>query len=193
MSAFSFPASHPVVAAPLPAPETSELETLAYLRQRLYQHVHAVAATADQPHQFLLEPQGRQHRVIVLDRDGLMSGGALTFVGFFGRRRPTADTSILGTIDNELIDEMRASPHMLSYSSLELPSGEWVNFVLMRGPEGLRHWSDGARHTYAARALAPSFYSAVRLHIGGLPHGLDPSHPLVVHRTRHIGFGHPTS
>lgn len=191
MSESTFTPSYNSVAA-LSTSVPSEIETLTYMRQRLFQSLYTAAFVDRQP-QFLTEPQGRQHRVIVFDRDGLLQDNALTFVGFFGIRRRTADFSILSAVDGELIDELHYSPHMLSYSSLELSNGEWVNFVLMRGPEGLRHWADSARHTHAARSLAPSYYTNVCLYIGVLPYGLDPAHPLRIERTRQLSFGHVAS
>ena len=191
MSKSTFTPPHSNVAA-LATSAPSEIETLNYMRQRLFQLLHT-ATILDHQAQFLTEPQGRQHRVIVFDRDGLLHSGALTFVGFFGIRRHSADFSILSAVDGELVDELYYSPHMLSYSSLELSNGEWVNFVLMRGPEGLSHWASSARHSHAARTLAPSYYTNVCLHIGVLPYGLDPVHPLRIDRTRQLAFGHIAS
>jgi len=43
---------------------------------------------------------------------------------------------VLRALDAELIEELRHNPHILSYSSLELPDGSWGNLVIMRSPQG---------------------------------------------------------
>jgi hypothetical protein len=118
------------------------------------------------------EPDGRPHRVVLLSRALLLSDGPLAVVGFFGQRRQEVDEATLGTIDAELIDELRSHPLMLSYSSCQLACGGWANLVLLADPQGARRWRESARHSYAASQVAPRYYATIRIHNGALPAGL---------------------
>jgi hypothetical protein len=133
------------------------------------------------------EPDGLPHRVILLSRAGLLSGAPLAVVGFFGQRRPDADDDDLAGIDDELIEELRSHPFMLSYSSRLLPSGSWANLVLLADPQGARRWRESARHAYAASQIAPRYYATIRIHNGALPEGLGG--PAIAHaRTMYYDF-----
>lgn len=121
---------------------------------------------------FLREPGGRRHRVVILNREALLAGGARTVVGFFGRKRVGVDRSMLNEVDAELVDELGRHSDILSYSSLELEDGNWSNMVLMSDPAGIERWGSSEKHIYAARELAPQYYETVRLQNGVLHAGL---------------------
>ncbi len=133
-------------------------------------------------------PEGRQHRAIVSADAALRRPVDLAFVGFFAQRRPGLDYTVLTATDDELILELPAHPGILSYSSLELPDGNWANLILVDPPEAAEHWRTSAKHAYATRELAPRFYAVIRLHAGVLPGGLLSGHEPVLVRTRYYDF-----
>lgn len=137
---------------------------------------------------FPREPSGLSHRVVLLDREALLSAdGAMAVVGFFGQRRPEADVDAMEGLDMELVGELRSHPLMLSYSSRELPEGGWANMVLLADPQGASSWRESARHAYAARKIAPGYYETIRIHNGLLPQGL--ASPALLHvRTSYYDF-----
>jgi hypothetical protein len=104
-------------------PSEPDAMTLRLMLARLYAHItQATGTPAQLPSTlFLPEPDGRQHRVVVLNENALRIGGQLPFVGFFGRKRASVDAGLLEALDAELIEELRHNPHVLGYSSLELP------------------------------------------------------------------------
>ena len=162
------------------SPEHSHTDTaiLAYMRARLLETLRAANLAPDDPLnremyvQTLPEDGARLHRMVILSRQALLGAAELTFVGFFGHKRGDANPAILQDVDTELLQEFLNHTYVLSYSSLELPDGNWANMVLMQHAEGIEHWRASQKHAYAARDLAPQFYSTIRLHNGTLPGGL---------------------
>ncbi len=134
------------------------------------------------------EADGRKHRVVVARPDELLLERDLTVVGFFGQKRAEADPALFGTFDQELIDEFGQNPDILSYSSLQLPCGNWGNLVLFSRPEAKQQWGASPKHTYVAHELAPSYYTSIRLHNGQLPSGLVRSEDLTLQRTKYFDF-----
>lgn len=134
------------------------------------------------------EASGRQHRLVVCDERRLRLRQELALVGFFAERRPGLDHAPLAAADEELILEFPRHPGVLSYSSLELPGGEWGNVILLDAPDTQERWREGERHAYAARELAPRHYACVRLHNARLPAGLLASGDPVLTRTKYHDF-----
>ena len=134
-------------------------------------------AWPEPPQQLIIrgDNDGKVVRVVVSQRNVLAGDAPRFVVGFFGHRRPGLDTTILNAVDDDLIHEFPLQPGVLSYSSFELDDGNYVNVVLMDGPEARDHWRTSSRHTYAARDLAPEFYVHIRLQNAVLPRGL--AHP----------------
>jgi hypothetical protein len=137
------------------------------------------------------EPDGRQHRVVLGAGDRLGTGRDLGFVGFFAVKRLGLDHAALTRTDDELIEELPGHSGILSYSSLELPDGNWGNLILLDPPEAGEHWRTSAKHAWAASELAPRHYTVVRLHNGLLPGGLRSGHDPLLTRTRYHDFRSP--
>lgn len=136
------------------------------------------------------EPDGRAHRVVLLNRAGLLAPAPLAVVGFFGERRHGVEDERLAALDAELVEELRSHPHMLSYSSRELPRGGWANLVVLADRQGAARWRESARHTYAVAHVAPLAYVSIRLHNALLPAGLGGG--LLAHlRTAYYDFAGP--
>jgi hypothetical protein len=113
--------------------------------------------------------------MIVTDRATLLAARALAVVGFCGQKRADLSPSLvqeMDKVDSALIGELTAQPYLLSYSSMELPDGNWANLVMMRSMEGIEHWRTSPRHGAAVIELAPHYYRSIRLHnallVGGL-------------------------
>ena len=177
---------------PAPQPETpaADIAALRYMHTRL---AHAIddsePAASPPPHIiYLPEPQRRQHRVVLMSAAALRAGTDLTFVGFFGQKRPGLNDSVLDALDIALINEFQDYPHMVSYSSLELAGGAWGNLVLMSSPEGITRWAASTRHAYAARQVAPHCYTTIRLHRGVLAAGAGPNSALQLRDTKLFEF-----
>jgi hypothetical protein len=162
---------------------------LQYMLAQIQEHFsQADQLTARSPILYLPERDGRQHRIVLLNNMPLRSGETLAFVGFFGRKRTSADAGLLDALDAELIQELYDYPHMLSYSSLELHDGSWGNLVLMSSPQGAVHWAGSARHAYAAHKVAPACYTTIRLHSGIVTlHGAAEA-SLHIQRTKHFDY-----
>jgi hypothetical protein len=147
-------------------------------------------ATAGDARPFVVEGReadGRLHRTIVCNAARLGDGRDLAWVGFFGTKRPDVDATPLRARDDELIREFPAHPGILSYSSLEVGTGDWGNLILLDGDDAREHWRTSARHADAVRELAPRHYTDVRLHLGVLARGVAGGE-LRLHRTKYFDY-----
>ena len=185
----STPASKEHLSQGLAEPAREDVIALHYMLARLQEHFSpANEIAARSPILHLPEPDGRQHRIVLLNTVPLQTGETCAFVGFFGRKRTSADAGLLDALDAELIQELYDYPHMLSYSSLELHDGSWGNLVLMSSPQGAVHWAGSARHAYAAHKVAPACYTTIRLHSGIVTlHGAAEA-SLHIQRTKHFDY-----
>jgi hypothetical protein len=178
---------------PFTAPERSaaDLTALRRMADRLGTILSAPSGVPDEPRPLILqlrEADGHAHRVVISQREGLLTSGEIHVVGFFGQKRPGADAAPLDAVDHELIGEFSQHPGILSYSSLELGHGQWGNMVLLRDPDAREHWRTSAKHAYAVRELAPPYYLSIRLHNGMLTRGLQPGTTLKLLRTKYYAF-----
>lgn len=177
-----------------PEHSLADLAILEYMRAHLRSALAEPAAaaygapSAGLRTEWLAEDGGRQQRLVLPAPDRLLSAGDLAVVGFFGQRRADADPAVMGDIDDQLIEELVARPYVLSYSSLELPDGNWANLVLLEHTAGMEHWRASPKHAYAVRELAPRFYATIRLHNGALAGGLAAER-ITLLRTKYYDFG----
>ncbi len=174
----------------IPEGSVADLATLQYMAQTLCRIMMQSKAFPDQPRPlilFLEEVGGRFHRVVLSRPERLLTPSDLTVVGFCGQKRPGVDRGPVDTIDEELISELPRHTDLLSYSTLQLESGNSCNLVLFSRPEGVSHWAGSAKHAQAIR-LSPQYYTVVRLHNAILPGGLMSDNRLVLIRTRYFDF-----
>lgn len=170
------------------ADDTAKLQ---YMANRLRHLLSQLKILPDQPRPYILyleEPNSHQHRIVIANLKKLLIPRKLAIVGFYGQKRPDVDQTLLNLVDAELVDEFHRHPHLLSYSSLELESGDWYNLVLFSHPQAISHWSTGVRHTYAAREIAPDYYLNIRLHNGFIPSGLMSGNLLTLTCTKYYDF-----
>jgi hypothetical protein len=136
-------------------------------------------------------PAGRQHYVVIGNDGPLRASHDLAWVGFFATKRAGMDHAALTVTDRELILEFPRHPAIVSYSSLELPDGNWGNLIVVDPPEGREHWRASEKHAWAARELAPRHYAVIRLHHGVFPSGLWSGRDPIVVRTKYYDFQGP--
>lgn len=141
------------------------------------------------------ERQGRIHRIALYQCQDLLQHSQLAFVGFISRRKDSLEVSTLDeihNIDKTLVVEMADNPGILAYSSLELRTGIWYNFVLMDTNDAKNQVLRSDTHAYAAYQLSPRYYKWIRLHTGLMPHGITDDAMKILH-TRYYSFQHTTS
>lgn len=134
--------------------------------------------------------RGRQHRMILLAPDELLTPEAMRFVGFVSGRSQTAEQQVIDEIfraDELMLTEITHIPGLLSYSSLELHPGIWYNLVLFREASVKMHVRSGETHRYAAYQLSPVYYEWIRLHNGTMPGGLARLE-MQLHHTKYYHF-----
>lgn len=174
-----------------PDHNADDTATLEYMVDRLYHLLSQPGEIFPQPRPYILylpEATGRTHRVAIAHPAELLICPEIAVVGFCGHKWPDADRSQLEIIDQELIQEFLQHPYLLSYSSLQLESGDWRNLVLFSHPQGIGHWAISALHAHAARHLAPGYYQNIRLHNGVLPGGLGAGNGLILTRTKYYDY-----
>ena len=118
---------------------------------------------------FAQERRGRAHRIVIYQADDLSLGCNLPFVGFIsGRSQPilAAISAEIEQLDRQLVVELASAPGVLSYSSLQLRSGNWYNLAVFgdAGAKAIFHRLN--THTHAAHHVAPRYYDWIRLHHG---------------------------
>lgn len=168
--------------APVIKKERSDMTVLHYMARRLHLMIQRFdqEATSTHPEPLLYlgqERRGHIHRIVIYRQQELLLKAPLTFVGFISKRKEYLASSILEKIqmaDRQMVKELVGAPGILSYSSLELPHGNWCNLVIMNDISIKSFIKNTETHTYASQHLARSYYEWIRLHHGTLPEGLDP-------------------
>ena len=138
---------------------------------------------ADEHHQ-------RMHRIALYKPSDLQQSTCPRFVGFVSKKRQPLSASVNNSIyevDKKLVIDLLSAPGLLSYSSLELRSGNWYNLVLFSDLSAKNHIQSSETHKYAAYQLAPLYYEWIRLHSGIIPGGLTTGH-LRLQRTKYYVF-----
>lgn len=174
----------------IPEGSTADIATLQYMIETLCRIMLKPEAIPKQPRPLTLlleEIGGRAHRIALAKPELLPTPKELTVVGFCGQKRPEVDRGPIDAIDEELIMEMPQHTHLLSYSTLQLESGNSCNLVLFSQPEGVMHWAMSKKHAQAVH-LSPEYYTVVRLHNAILPGGLMSGNKLTLVRTKYYDY-----
>jgi hypothetical protein len=136
------------------------------------------------------ERHGRMQRFVLYESDAEWMEHLILFVGFVSKKQANLSQEIiddLQAVDKQLVAELAYSPGLLSYSSLELRTGNWYNLVLLSDTEAKKHIRNAETHVYAAYQLAPRYYEWIRLHSGVMPKGLAQIE-LMLQKTRYYVF-----
>jgi len=177
---------------PFTNPEASryDLTILQYMVETLCRIMMRPEAIPDRPRPYILfleEIGGRLHRIALSKPEPLLQPDDLTVVGFCGKKRAGVDRAPVDAVDDDLIQEMPQHLHLLSYSTLQLESGNTVNLVLFDQPAGLAHWAASETHALAV-SMSPGYYTVIRLHNAWLPGGLRSDNKLILLRTKYYDF-----
>jgi len=168
-----------------------DLEAMRLMAVRLREVVEGAAKPAPAPCVLRQSEAGRHHRIVVLNRDALLSADDLVAVGFFGQSRPELEPGAreeLQMVDWELVEEFARHAGVLSYSTLKLENGDYGDLALLSDPQACQHWMASARHAYAAKELSPRCYLSVRLQSGVLPGGLRSGRNPVLLQTKYFDY-----
>lgn len=173
-----------------------DLIVLRYMARSVHLRLLREEAAAKMPSLYYSEERrGRMHRIVIYDSQELQVQRNLAFVGFVSRKQQSLSAAIVEDIhevDRKLVAGLVGTPGMLSYSSLELRTGNWYNLVLLSDPTAKRHIRDSETHKYAANQLAPRYYEWIRLHNGIMPGGIARCE-LVLQKTKRYTFQMTTS
>lgn len=136
------------------------------------------------------EPDGRACRVVIARGAALLQAERCAVVGFFGRRRPDADSAaaLLDQTDQALLEEFLPHPQILAYCSQERSTEGWGNLVLMSDESAKTQWAASERHWQAATVLAPRYYAWVRIHNGALDGRVRAGGVLRLLRTKYFDY-----
>jgi hypothetical protein len=173
-----------------PVDTLQDLDVLQYMLLRLSQIVGPAQTIPARPRPLVLfaqEPENRYHRIALARLAPLRRNKNLHVVGFCGHKRPQADRRLVDAIDEQLIAQFMRFPYLLSYSTLQLDSGDCCNLVLFSKRQGLAHWAKGETHAQAV-ALSPDYYRRIRLHNALLPEGLPAYQQLSLLYTKYIDY-----
>jgi len=174
-----------------PEQNVEDMAALRHMLARLRHRLSQPEGVPANPRPLVLnvpEADGRGHRIVLANPERLQAASALALVGFFGQKRAGVDPTPLTKVDDELIGEFPRHPGVLCYSSLEGKGGNWGNLVVLDSSGAGEHWKTSAKHAYAARELAPGYYTTIRLHNGLLATGLMSDHDLILLRTKYYDF-----
>ncbi len=135
---------------------------------------------------------GLRHLLVVPETNALIEARDLLVVGFFGRPREDAQTTLLFELEERLVASMStyAAHGLLSYYDLELVKGAYGNLILFARPDGPTRWGENPIHREAVE-ISPRNYHEIRLHQGRLPGGILDDGELRLERTRYIDYGGP--
>ncbi len=155
-----------------PQNSARDLAVLEHMRKALLE----VLPTLSGPGTYIYpDPTSERHRQIVIDLARLKSGQALAVVGFCGQRNwdcPAEISHEIDLADKALVRDLSVFPYTVSYSSLKLADGNWINLVILNAADGIEAWREGKTHKQVVDGPSPHFYSTIRLHRGVMPGGL---------------------
>lgn len=182
---------------PIVQKANQDLIVLRYMAQQVRVHtilqaqVPGQTASAQLPWLYSLnERQRRSHRIVIYQPQSLVQKQDLAFVGFVSGRQHAADSKMvdrLNAVDQDMLSELVHVPGLLSYSSLELRTGNWYNLVILQSLAAKSHFHTIGIHRYAAYELSPHYYAWIRLHSGSLRGGLSCG-KLLLRGTKYYAF-----
>jgi len=171
---------------------------LTHVRAMLAELTHVLLDTQDtSKHRAPFESttrlvDGFTHRVLICNEDRLVEHPQLCLVGFFGDRRTGVDIAPLEEANAAVVAEFAKYPGILSYSSVELPDGNWVNIVLHDDPVDTEYWRKSELHARAVEMLSADHYKNVRIHNARLTARLLDRPEVVPIRTKYFDYSGET-
>lgn len=95
-------------------------------------------------------------------------------------------------MDELLVSRLPQQEGILSYSTMELDSGNYGNLVLFETPYAKEQWGTNKMHDKAVE-LAPSYYESVRIYNGFLPEGILEEYRLELTLVNYFDFRSETT
>ncbi len=130
-----------------------------------------------------------RRRTVVCEPERIRERQRVCIVGFFGNRRAQLPYDSVDTIDVRLLDEFKAYPGILSYTSMELADDYWANLVVHAEPEDREIWRTSAAHVRAVE-MSPTLYTDVRIYNGHLPDGVSGNRAIDIESTKYWDYDH---
>ena len=109
-------------------------------------------------------------------------------VGFFSQKRSRADMEPIKEFDQTLMEEIPHHDELISYSSMLLDDGNFANLVLFVNEAAQMEWSRSEVHAKAVNDLSPNYFHWIRIYKGILPHGIQRSSELSLHKARYFDY-----
>lgn len=160
---------------------------------REWRILHPAASERQPSITYHLEDEHLWHRAVIYADPARLPMAQLAFVGFVGKRQPDLTPALhaeITAIDQQLIGELVHHPALLTYSSLELLDGNWLNLVIFGAEEAKTALAASSIHQHAAHQFAPRYYQWTRIHHGRL-HGTWDAPRLAIQRTKRYTFHGP--
>lgn len=136
---------------------------------------------------YIDEPDGHSHRYFIPRVAKLKQTKKIYLVGFFSHKQEGASKNHFGDLDERLIKELPTHQEILSYSTMELPGGDYGNLVLLSNEEAKTKWMQGKVHSRAIE-LSPDFYQFVRINNGILSEGITKPDLLQITRVKYYDY-----
>ncbi len=128
------------------------------------------------------------YRLVVPRPKRLANQAPITFVGFLGKRRETADLALGGEFDSILVSEIPEHPDIICYFTMGQTCGNFSNLVLFANERAKAEWGRSKAHAQAVAKLAPEYYQSVRLYNGVLPNGVADSQALYLTKVKYFDY-----
>jgi hypothetical protein len=141
----------------------------------------------DDPSVVINEPDGRWHRGFVFRPTNLSTASVVFVVGFFGQKRKMMPSDYFEDLDDMLVEILPTLDKIFSYSTMELPGGDFGNLVLMLDEEIKKKWMQGDIHKKAVD-LSPGYYQSIRINNGVFPHGIFRTDSLEILRVKYYDY-----
>lgn len=170
---------------------SGDLSTLRYMARQLcltLQNPH-MPSHSPQTILFNLPEKGSWiHRQVLANPQHFTERGLIHVVGFFGQSRSQADIELAQEFDKTLMKEIPQHEGLISYSTMLLNDGNYANLVLFTNEAAQVGWSRSEAHAKAVYELSPSYYHSIRIYNGRLPHGIQRSDALTLHKARYFDY-----
>jgi hypothetical protein len=171
---------------------TVEARVMRFMIQRVCQIVESLQASHSENTGLqireMLEPDGRYHRVLVIQPSELNQRQTFTVVGFFGQRNFDSQDKESWQRDALLFSEMQNHQGLLSYSTLEMTNGDYCNTILFADETSKNHWGRSSVHEKAVREFSPTFYHSIRLYNGVLEASIMEAHKLKLTSVKYFDY-----
>jgi hypothetical protein len=129
-----------------------------------------------------------RHRQVLANPLHFTRPDPIHVVGFFSQKRSQVNMEPIKEFDQTLMMEIPHHDGLISYSSKLLDDGNFANLVLFINEAAQMQWSRSEVHAKAANELSPNYFQWIRIYNGLLPHGIQRSSALSLHKARYFDY-----